>query len=145
MGLLDIFKKKAAPSAGEMAAVPAMQAISSARGPPGMGMPGLSSPPGAGTPSRPPMPGAPSATPMFPQTQPLTPSAPFGPGKFSPIQELKEVQTVPSYPAQVAAPTSDLGKKIGHLEDRMEIMNEKLDLILRELRNIYERGAGRRI
>ncbi len=50
----------------------------------------------------------------------------------------------PSQPAAAQAASDDTVRRINHLEDKMEIMNEKLDLILREIRNIYETGAGRR-
>jgi hypothetical protein len=133
MGLLDFLKRKPGQDLGESTAVPAMDAISSAQmpmGPSGMGMQG-NRPPGAPT--------MPTATPMFPQTKQMSPSSAFQ--SFSPTSELQEVQTSPSY-QQAPMPTSnDLDKRMNHIEDKIEIMNEKLDLIMRELRNLYERGS----
>ena len=133
MGMLDIFKKKPAepfPTQGAEAGGTAISGISQLEGPPGFKQPGMGAP------------GAPPAMPMFPQSQPIPASSPFERSPFSPSGEMMEVQRSASTQAVSA---DDLGKRIGHLEDKMEIMNEKLDLILRELRNIYEQGAARRI
>jgi hypothetical protein len=63
---------------------------------------------------------------------------------FSPTAELREIQTFnPQSMGQQAVPSDDLGRRISHLEDKIGIVNEKLDLILRELRNLYD--VGRRV
>ena len=70
----------------------------------------------------------------------------FPQGNFSPTSELREVQFQPAQAqASSPVPSDDFGRRLDHLQDKMEIMNEKLDMILREIRNIYETGAGRRV
>ncbi len=143
MGLFDFLKRAPTPTAEGMG-MAAPMGLPGAQAPPTLGIQGIGAPPGFGAPSQTPsFLGGPQAMPMFPQNQPM-PSLPFSGQAFSPTAELREIQTSIT-PTQVAAPSDDLGRKIGHLEDKMEIMNEKLDLILREIRNIYEREVGRRI
>lgn len=138
MGLLDFLKKPG--SGAESGGLPSSGPSQAVMGPPGVGSPpGMGSSPFASL-SNPQMP---PARPMFPQTEQLSPSAPFGSAPFSRSSELQDVQMPQTQPSAVMG--DDLGRKIGHLEDRMEIMNEKLDLIMRELRNIYEQGSVRRI
>ena len=84
---------------------------------------------------------------MFPQSSPQGPMSGFSREQFSPSTELREIQVFnpQSMPSQQAMHSDDMGRRISHLEDKIEIVNEKLDLILRELRNLYEAGAGRRV
>jgi len=141
MGLFDLFRRKEQaepPSMGGMAARTAITAISGA--PPGFEeYPGMRA---STVPTPPGTPPVPAAFPMFPQTQSMSPPSLRGQG-FSPSAELMEAQG--NIPQSPTVQTDDLGRRISHLEDKMELMNEKLDLILRELRNIYESSVGRRI
>lgn len=95
--------------------------------------------------SRPSMFGGASAVPMFPQSQPSGPMPGFSREPFSPTAELREVQGFGPQQQSPSVPSDDMGRKISHIEDKMEIINEKLDLILRELRHLYDSSAGRRL